>query len=335
MNTARAATVILALGTLAVPAPAARAQSAAQVAALAQLIPVQAGAAVDRDTVTVGDVVRLTVRVHAPAGATVNFPSAVDSLGAVQALEPPRVTSGSDSARAADRIAVYRVAAWDVGAQAIRLGEILVQTDDGERRVAVPLPGLFVKSVLPADSSQRVPRPPRAPFGARTVAPWWWWALAAAAASALVMGVLWWRSRRGRATAPAADPFIEAERSFDRVDGLGLVAAGEAGRHAVLMTDVLRRYLAARIGTASLAQTSGELLRAVRGAPTVPHDRLAELLATADGVKFAATVISAADARGLGADARAIVAHEHARAAELEAAAIARASAADAQKAAA
>src|SRR4051812_49619087 len=83
-------------------------------------ITVQAGAVVDRDTVTVGNVVRLTVRVRAPLGATVNFPTGLDSISPVQALEPPVVSDGTDST-VVDRIAVYRLAAWDVGRRPIRL----------------------------------------------------------------------------------------------------------------------------------------------------------------------------------------------------------------------
>ena len=53
------------------------------------------------------------------------------------------------------------MAAWDVGSLRIKLGDVLVQTDDDERRVALPLPTLFVRSVLPADSAERVPKPAR------------------------------------------------------------------------------------------------------------------------------------------------------------------------------
>src|SRR4051812_12602035 len=77
-----------------------------------QDVPIQAGSTVNHDTVTVGDIVLLTVRVRAPKGTTINFPAAVDSLGPVQALEPPTVRDGSDSPTAADRIATYRLAAW-------------------------------------------------------------------------------------------------------------------------------------------------------------------------------------------------------------------------------
>ena len=283
-------------------------------------IPVQAGVTIDRDTVTVGDVVRVRVRVRAPQGATINFPTAVDSLGPVQSLEPPTVTNGADSASAADRVATYRMAAWDVGRQPIKLGEVLVQTDDGERRVALTLPSLFVRSVLPADTTLRVPKPARALLAPRVPIPWWWWAAAAAALAAIGLGAWWWaRRRRGSATA-IGDPFADATAAFERVERLSLIGAGEPGRHAALMTDVARRYLADRIDDASLAHTSQELLRVVRGAPTVQYDALHRVLDDADAVKFAAAPISPDRARAVGEEAKAIVKQEHERAAALEAA---------------
>jgi hypothetical protein len=275
-------------------------------------VTVQGGAVVDRDTVTVGDVVRLTVRVRAPLGATISFPTGLDSLAPVQALEPPTVRDGADTT-AADRVATYRLAAWDVGRQPIKLGDVLVQLDDGERRVALTLPTLFVRSVLPADSTLRVPKPARALLTVRAPVPWWWWALAALAVLALGLLFWWWRRRRRRSE-PAQDPFGAAEAAFARVERLRLAEAGEPGRYAALMTDVVRRYLAERHEAASLAQTSGELLGAVRGVATVPFDRLRRLLDAVDPVKFAAAPIAAQQARELGGEARAIVREEHARA---------------------
>jgi hypothetical protein len=296
---------------LAVGALEARAQARDPLPA-SSTITVQAGAAVDRDTVTVGDVVRLTVRVRAPLGATVNFPTGLDSLAPVQALEPPVVQDGADSS-VVDRIATYRLSAWDVGAQPIRLGDVVVQADDGDRRVALVLPTLFVRSVLPADSAQRVPKPARDLLGVRAPVPWWWWALAGLAVLAIGLLVWWWIRRRRRAARPTGDPFADAEAAFARVERLKLPEAGEPGRHAALMTDVVRRYLAARHESASLAHTSGELLAAMRGVRTVPFDRLRRLLDDVDPVKFAAAPVTVARARELGAEAKAIVRDEHAR----------------------
>ncbi|MEO8622464.1 MAG: DUF4381 family protein [bacterium] len=290
---------------------------ASSVRAQQPAIPVQAGVTLERDTVTVGEVVRLTVRVRAPQGATINFPAAVDSLGPVQSLEPPSVRSGADTSAAADRIAVYRLAAWDIGLQPVKLGDVLVQTDDGERRVALVLPSLFVRSVLPADTALRVPKPARPILEAPVPIPWWWWVLAALAA--LLIGLIaWWIvRRRRRVIGGTGDPFVDANAAFERIERLRLIDAGEPGRHAALMADVVRRYLSQRIDDASLAQTSGELLAVVRRARSVPHEALRNLFDAVDPVKFANAPLGAERARAIGNDAKAIVRDEHQRAAEL------------------
>ncbi len=283
-------------------------------------IPVQAGVTLERDTLTVGEVVRLSVRVRAPRGATINFPAAVDSLGPVQSLEPPTVRDGADTAAFADRIATYRLAAWDMGLQPILLGDVLVQTDDAERRVVLTLPKLFVKSVLPADTALRIPKPARPLLAAPAATPWWFWALAALAV--LVLGLLaWaWSRRRGSVEGSTGDPFADANAAFDRVEKLRLVDAGEPGRHAALMTDVLRRYLSDRHASLSLAHTTSELLTDVRAVPTVDYVSTRALLERVEPVKFAAAPISVDDARALGDQARAVVRTEHERAAALAAA---------------
>jgi hypothetical protein len=176
--------------------------------------------------------------------------------------------------------------------------------------------------VLPADTALRVPKPARALLEPRLPTPWWWWALAAAVL-ALVIGLWWWLRRRRRAPGQTGDPFADAEAAFERLERLRLVDAGEAGRHAALMTDVTRRYLAARFPEGSLANTSRELQDALRGAATVPHDRLARLFAAVDPIKFAAAPVGPSDARALGAEARGIVRAEHEQALKVAAAAAA------------
>ena len=286
-------------------------------------IPVQAGATLERDSITVGDVVMLMVRVRAPRGATINFPAAVDSLGPVQSLAPPTVRDGSDTLDATDRIATYQLAAWDVGTLPIRLGDVVVQTDDDERRVLLTLPSLTVRSVLPADSAQRAPKPARPLLPVQPPIPWWYWLAAALAALVIGLGAWWWRRRKDAAPGLPGDPFGDAEHEFDRIERMRLVDAGEAGRHAALMTDAMRRYLAARVERASLALTSGELLVALRGAPGVTLDSVQHLLATVDAIKFGAAPVAPSDARALGAEARTIVRAEHEHAVAVAAAATA------------
>ena len=284
--------------------------AAPMVSAQAQQIPVKAGLTAAPDSVRIGDPFRVTVGIRAPRGATIQFPRTMDSAAAVQSLDPVVVRTSADTT-ATEQYADYRVAAWDVGAQPIRLGEILVRVNGVERRIGVA-GNVFVKTVLPADTAQRVPKPPRALFEFSAF-PWWLWALIAAAIIAIGLLIWWWIRRRRRRPKPVIiiDPFVHAESEFQRIEALGLIDAGERGRYVTLMVEVLRDYLAARHQQASLSLTSTELHRAVRELPTVPQDRLIRLLTDADLIKFARRPVSSERAREIGREARAIVAKEH------------------------
>jgi hypothetical protein len=272
-------------------------------------IPVRAGVTVVPDTVKVGDPFRVTVGIRAPEGATIEFPRATDSSSAVQSLDPVVVRTSADTT-AVEQYADYRVAAWNVGAQPIRLEDVIVRYNGAERRIPVS-EQVFVASVLPADSAQRVPKPPRALF---ELNPFPWWLLAALIAAAIITGLLiWWWIRRRRKAKPAivVDPFTHAQAEFQRIESLRLLDAGERGRYVTLMIEVLRDYLAARYAEAGLSLTSSELQRALRGEAHIPEERLSRLLIDTDLIKFARRPVSGDRARELGREARAIVADEH------------------------
>jgi hypothetical protein len=266
--------------------------------------------------VTVGDPFRLTVRVHAPRGASIEFPAGPDSGAAVDALDPRQERQGQDTT-ALDVTATWRMAAWDTGDLPLRLQDIVVKLDGRERRIPLSALTVHVKSVLPADTAQRIPKPQRALFEFGW--PWWYWLLAALAAIGLI-GLFWWwwRRRRRRKQGDVDDPFADAEEEFERVERLGLVEAGERGRYVALMVEVLRTYLARSIPEAQPSLTTNELLISVRDNRLVPVNRVALVLAEADLVKFARRSTTAERARELGAESRGIVAAVHA--AELKAA---------------
>jgi len=287
-------------------APAARSTAQATGAAIA----VQAAVGIEPDTVRVGDPFLVQIGIRAPLGATIAFPSAPDSTGAVQGLDPVRVETRPDSGGVV-QWGYYRVAAWDIGEQAISLGDVVVTLGGRTRRISVSGRKVFVASVLPADSAQRVPKPPRPlyEFGAPL---WWLWAALAAFALLLVLLWWWWRNRKRTRPVAVPDPFARAEREFARIEKLALVDAGERGRYVALVIEVLRDYLAARYPSAPLSLTSTELLGALRTARAVPNDRMLRVLNEADLIKFARRAVSTERAREIGREARAIVAHEHA-----------------------
>ena len=272
---------------------------------------VRLGTVVAPDTVTVGDPFVVQVRVQAPAGATVAFPASPDSGASVELLDPRRERPAAPAAATGgvDVTASYRMAAWDVGAVPIGLGDVRVTVGGTERTVSLGALRVVVRSVLPADTALRVPKPPREPIADPGL---WWlrWLLLALAVLALIALLVWlarrwWRNRRRPGTGDAA--YAEAVAAFDRLEKLKLVAAGESGRHVALAVEILRDYLAARLPDARPSQTSTELRAALAAREEVPHERLHALLDRADLVKFAALPIGAAPATEAGREARAIV----------------------------
>jgi signal transduction histidine kinase len=168
---------------------------------------------------------------------------------------------------------------------------------------------VHVRSVLPADSALRVPKPAREPIADPGL---WWlrWLLLALALLALIALLIWLARRwwRGRRTEPTPDvAYAAALAAFERLDRLNLVAAGEPGRHVALAEEIMRDYLAARLPEATPSRTSSELRAALAVRDEVPHERLAALLDTSELVKFAAWPIGPAPATEAGREARGVV----------------------------
>lgn len=284
--------------------------AAAASGAAAQSIPVKAGVTVNPDSVKIGDPFHVVVGIRAPKGATIDFPRAVDSTAPIQSLDPVAIRTSPDTS-AVEQYADYRVAAWDVDTQFVKLEDAIVRLDGVQRHVPLSGSKVYVMSVLPKDSAERVPKPPRPLFDTGAF-PWWIWAAIAAAVLALLLLLWWWWRRRRKPTAvEELDPYKRAIAGFERIEALGLIDAGERGRYVTLTVEVLRDYLAARYAQASLSLTSTELSRSVRELPHVPSDRLTRLLTEADLIKFARRPVSGDRAREIGRDARTIVEAEY------------------------
>lgn len=277
---------------------------------------VRAGIGVTPDTVRVGDPFTITVRVQRPADARIVWPDLRDSTAVIAPRAPMLRREGGarDSASAAglrEETAVFEVAAWDTGRVVTTWppAVVIAGVDTVPVRLAdVPV---HVRSVLPADTSEHVPRPAKPPFAAPV--PWWqrWWPLWVALA--LLAAWFAWRTWRRRAPSEAravVSPLgahAQARAAFDRLDRLALAEAGEHGRTVTLAVEILRTYLAVRAPRTSLAQTSAELLTAVRRDGRVPTDELVAVLVAADTVKYAGRPIDPDAARRLVRGARAVV----------------------------
>lgn len=273
-------------------------------------IPIQMGYRVSPDTVIIGQPFNLFVKIAAPMGVRFEFPSGPDTAmqNGVRPIElrgEKLVSMLGDTA-----VALYHLVAWDIGVQPLRLPDVRAALGGEERRLPLSGAFVFVKSVLPADTSLRVPKPPR-PLIVLAVFSWWPWLLLGAA---IIAGVLlWWawRHYRDRPKAPV-DPYVRAQREFDRVERMGLLEAGSGPEHLALFVDVVREYLVARVPGVRRSDTTAELLRTMQ-----PHDgieaELPHLLERADLVKFAGEDLPPDESRQSGLSIRAVVDHVEAR----------------------
>ena len=276
-------------------------QGAAQIAPP----PVQLGITVRPETVTVGTQFIVVARLRAPEGASIEWPTAPDTSETVEIVSSRMIDSASDSL-ATEETARWRLTAWDTGAVTILFDDAVVRATDVERLVPLRT-RVYVRSVLPADTALHVPKPTRDILAAQP--PWWRWIVIALAAVALISLLLWWYLRRRRRKPPPApvDALQYAEKEFARVERMGLLEAGERGRFVALMVEVVRDYFALRVPGAASSLTSTELVQYLKSRPELPVQRLGNLLAEVDLVKFARRAVTAERARELGHEARVIV----------------------------
>jgi len=228
-------------------------------------LPVQMGYRVNPDTVIIGQPFNLFVKIAAPMGVRFEFPAGPDTAtqNGVRPIElrgEKIVSMLGDTA-----VALYHLVAWDIGIQPLRIPDVRAAFGGAERRLPLAGASVFVRSVLPADTSLRIPRPPR-PLIVLAVFNWWpWLALVAALIAA---ALLWWawRRYRNRPQAPV-DPYVRAQREFERIERMGLLEADRGREYLALIVDVAREYLAARVPGVRRSDTTSELLREMQ-----PHD---------------------------------------------------------------
>jgi hypothetical protein len=206
-----------------------------------------------------------------------------------------------DSAGAPVRTAIYRLQAWQTGAQSLTVPVQVGAGADAQKIEAHP--SVYVLSVLPADTSLRVPKPALGVLKSPLV--WWPWALALGVVLG-VIALLWRRQRRRRKAAPPPSPLSVAEGALARVESLGLLEAGEPSRYVALQADILRGYLSSRVQVVSRSQTTSELVAALLGR-ALPLNRVAAVLEEADQVQFARRPVSVVRAKEIAREVKTLL----------------------------
>jgi len=265
---------------------------------------IQAGVAVKPETVTVGQHFTTVVRVRAPRGATIQFPVGTTVPAAVDTAAPA-IRRDTTTADYMEATTTFVLAAWDTGRVALGLGDVVVETERGERRIPLSANAVYVRSVLPRDTTLRTPKPPR-PVVTVTPFNWWPYIIAAIVAAILGLAAMLWAWYRRRSRRPVI-PISWAEREFSRIEALRLLESGQPEQHAILMAGVLRGYLSRRVAGIRTSATTRELANTLRMIPTVPYERTLRVFESVDLLKFARQSMGRDHAQAIGAESRAIV----------------------------
>lgn len=261
-------------------------------AAVAQVAPPAAPevrTAVAPDTVLVGDVFRVAIRVDLPPGYRAVFPDSLPSADPLEAAgrRDERVEEFPDGMRRVT--AIYAMSAWRPGPVELPPVSVRLAGPDGERVVQARLPELSVRSVLPEDTAGVQPRDLKDVLGSSRS--WWPLLLALLVGAVAVGGLVYWR-RRGREAPlpvyPSVPPRERALAALDRARNSGLVEAGRFKAFYSLVTAAVRLYLEELNRELGAELTTSELMeRAERTMAPEAAEPLGRLLASADLVKFA------------------------------------------------
>lgn len=250
--------------------------------------------AVGADSVRVGDVVPVALRVTLEPGQRVAWPDTLPITGDGDVENAARVRERQDTLEDG-RIrstATYAVTPWRPGETMLPDVEIpVVGADEVARTLTASLPALDVLSVLPADTAGIEPRPPKDVIGRNWA--WWPFLLLLLLVLAAIGGLVWWlRRRRAAGALVPAEPLIPPrERALAELAAVreaGLLERGETKEFYTRVSAAVRDYLAAVEPVWGEDLTTTELLGRFRaGIGPGAATGLGEVLRPIDQVKFA------------------------------------------------
>ena len=251
----------------------------------------------DREELTVGDPVQLTLEVTHPAGYQVILPKLEQSWGPFEVRGQSQATTtanddGTETTQQSIEVTLFELGEFETP-------ELKIGVSNGAGQVSeetVPSISLAVTPTLAEDDNELRDIKPQA---ALSVPPIWPWIVGGVLLAAAAAAAGWWayRRRQGKpfGLAPAVDNRPAWQRALDTLDeieGMGLLGQQRFKEHYTLVTDTLRTYLEAQFGLSVFERTTSELKPVLQASELRPEHsrRLLDLFADSDLVKFAKVV---------------------------------------------
>ena len=245
-------------------------------------------ATVDRDTLTVGDPVRLSLRIRREPGDAAVLLQNEGFLAPFEVRrQVPSAVREMSEGRVEESLA-FELAVYQVGVIEVPSLVLQVRTAEGDSGLIIsdPIP-VIVRSVKPAEMMDI--RDVKPPVDIEAGIPGWFW-FAVAVLVAVAAGTLWYWKRRSRKpkVEPPPPPIVWPDE-VAKILRMQLVEKGAFKRYYSLLSEVMRRYLEVRVQVDAMECTTSELVQDLRRVSIGEAEVLAleVLLSEADLVKFA------------------------------------------------
>lgn len=258
----------------------------------------QVDARLDTTRLRIGDPLILTLTVRTDPGESVRFPDLEASLGEFELISSLPPQKYEEEQGAALELRSCKVTTFETGPRAVpKLPFVVMRADGSVDTLYTPELQVTVAALV-TDTTAAEARPLKGLIGV----PKLWHKLAAWSVVALaLLGALVyaWRRYLARRKArllegfkpviPSKPAHLAALDELDRIKSLGLIEKGEIKLFHILVSEAVRRYIAARFGVDALEMTTWELALALEEKNIEPglHELISDFLHACDMVKFA------------------------------------------------
>jgi hypothetical protein len=255
-------------------------------------------AAIEKDSIWLGDQIRLILVAEQPANAKISFPRNQDTIaGKIEVLKRSYIDTAKLDASRLQLKQTYIITCFDSGAHYIPPFYFGIQKDGLNDSIKSNDLILFVKfpNVDLKKGIADIKKPFGAPVTFKEIAPW---ILGIILVGALLFLIVYMISRRRRnlplfqrLEKPKLPAHIIALQELDKLKQEQLWQHNKVKDFYTRLTDIIRVYIEERFNVPAMEQTTFEILSEFREKKslieTVSYDGLKDILELADFVKFA------------------------------------------------
>jgi hypothetical protein len=255
-------------------------------------------AAIERDTIWLGDQIRLMLMAEQPVGAKIDFPQSVDSIaGKIEVLKRSKIDTSKIDANRLQLKQTLLITCFDSGPHSVPPFYFKIQNNGLKDSIKTNDLMLFVK-VPDVDIKKGIvdiKKPFLAPVTFKEIAPW---LLGAILIGAIIFLIIYMISRRRRnmplfqrAEKPKLPAHIIAIQELDKLKEEQLWQHDKVKEYYTRLTDIVRFYIEERYTVPAMEQTTFEILSDFKQNKLITdvnsYNGLKDILELADLVKFA------------------------------------------------